>query len=161
MDNNFNSGGFGEGKDGEKRLDFYKVLRQKIKDFAESKAGKELKFIDYALVAPDLFHLLCRLTIDPDVGLSDKVKLGLAITYFISPIDFVPEALIGPAGYLDDVAVAAYVLNNMLNKIDKEIVQRNWAGEGDVLLLVQDIMKHADSMIGGGLWAKIRMVFIK
>jgi uncharacterized membrane protein YkvA (DUF1232 family) len=43
--------------------------------------------------------------------------------YFISPVDLVPEALTGPFGYVDNIAVAAYVLNGTINNTDKTIVQ--------------------------------------
>ncbi len=51
------------------------------------------------MFAPDLLHLLCKLTIDEDVPVKERAKLAAAIAYFISPIDLVPEAIVGIIGY--------------------------------------------------------------
>jgi uncharacterized membrane protein YkvA (DUF1232 family) len=34
------------------------------------------------------------------------------IAYIISPLDLLPEGIIGPAGYAEDIALAAYVINH-------------------------------------------------
>ncbi|HEX3011661.1 MAG TPA: DUF1232 domain-containing protein, partial [Syntrophomonadaceae bacterium] len=121
--------------------------------------GKKTEWADFLMLAPDLFHLLCKLAIDPEVPAAEKAKLAGAIVYFIFPVDLLPEALIGPLGYADDIAVAAWVLNNMLNRLDQEIIIRHWAGEGQILELLQNIIAQADRMIGSGLWAKIKRRF--
>jgi uncharacterized membrane protein YkvA (DUF1232 family) len=136
--------------------DFYHELRAKFKTWLDSEEGKNHKWAEYLLAAPDLFHLLCKLSIDKDVPISEKAKLAGAIAYFVSPIDLLPEALIGPLGYADDVSLAAYVLNQIVNKTDPEVIQRHWAGEGDVLELIQRILERADEMVGSGLWRKLR-----
>ncbi len=136
--------------------DFYHELRAKVKTWINSDAGKDHKWAEYLLATPDLFHLLCKLSIDKDVPITEKAKLAGAIAYFVSPIDLLPEALIGPLGYADDISLAAYVLNQIVNKTDPEVVKRHWAGDGDVLDLIQQILEKADQMIGSGLWRKLR-----
>ncbi len=118
--------------------------------------GARHKWADYLMLAPDFFHLLCKLSIEKEVPPKEKAKLAAVIAYFILPIDLMPEALTGPIGYLDDVALAAYVLNSIINKTDPEIVTRHWAGEADVLNVIQEILRVADDMVGGGLWKKIK-----
>lgn len=139
--------------------DFYQKLRKKMKDRLKNKDGSVSKWSEYLLFAPDLFHLLCKLSVDKDVLVNDKAKLTGAIAYFISPIDLIPEALVGPLGYADDIALAAYVLNSIINNTDPEIVRKHWAGDGDVLEVIQSILKVADEMIGSGLWNKIKKKF--
>lgn len=143
----------------EQEMDFYQSLRNKIKNWLQSEEGKKTEWADFLMLAPDLFHLLCKLAIDPEVPAAEKAKLAGAIVYFIFPVDLLPEALIGPLGYADDIAVAAWVLNNMLNRIDQDIVCRHWAGEGEILELIQNIIAQADKMIGSGLWNKIKRRF--
>ena len=142
------------------QLDFYQQMRDRIRIWLKGK-DVNYQFADYLLAAPDLFHLLCKLAIDKEVPVSEKAKLAGAIVYFISPFDFLPEALIGPLGYIDDVAMAAFVLNSVINKTNPEIVRRHWAGDKDILDLIQQILQVADEMVGSGLWAKIRKVFDK
>lgn len=135
--------------------DFYIQLRKKIRKWSQTKTGKANKWADYLLFAPDLFHLLCKLTVDPDVPTSEKAKLAITIAYFISPIDLVPEAIVGPVGYVDDIALAAYVLNGIINKTDPSVVRRHWAGDDDVLKVISQILQVADAMVGAGLWKKL------
>ena len=141
--------------------DFYQNLREKVRAYFLSDEGKSNKFAEYILLAPDLFHLLCKLTLDKDVKVEDKAKLAIAIAYFVSPIDLIPEGLMGPVGYADDIAVAAYVLNSIINNTESEVLVKHWAGEGDILVRVQEIIKLADEMIGSGAWIKIKGMFKK
>jgi len=141
--------------------DFYQSLRRKIRDYFTSEEGKKNKFAEYILLAPDLFHLLCKLTVEKDVNVEDKAKLAIAIAYFVSPVDLIPEFLTGPLGFIDDVAVAAFVLNSVINNTDPEVVSRHWAGEGDILIQVREIIKAADNIVGTKIWDKIKRMFSK
>lgn len=143
----------------DQRTDFYQDLRRRIRRWATTREGKSHRWAEVLLTAPDLFHLLCKLTVDPEVPVSEKAKLAAAIAYFISPLDLVPEALVGPGGYVDDVALAAYVLNSIVSKTDPQVLKRHWAGEEDVLVVIQKILKVADKMVGSGLWGKLRKIF--
>lgn len=135
--------------------DFYQKLRSRVKEWAV-REGKDSKALKYVLLAPDFFHLLCKLMFDPRVPRSEKAKVGGAIAYFVSPIDVVPEGLIGPVGYVDDVALAAYVLNSVLKSVGPEVLEDHWAGDGDVLQNIQEILRLADEIIGSGMWKKVK-----
>jgi len=143
----------------EKHLDFYMKIRKDVKDWVNDNLDKENKWADYILAAPDLFHLLCKLTTDRDIPSNKKIKLVAGIAYFISPIDLLPEMFLGPVGYLDDIAVAAYILNDLINEVDPQIVKKHWAGEQDVLVLIKTILANADKMIGRKMWQRIRKRF--
>lgn len=138
--------------------DFYQRMRKDIREWLQSKAGRGYKWSEYLLLAPDLFHLLAKLAMDKEVPSNEKAKIAGALAYFISPIDLVPEAMFGPMGYLDDVALAAYVVNSIMKKCDPEIITRHWAGEQDVLSLVQQIVDVAADMLGNKLWEKLRKI---
>ena len=142
-----------------KEKDFYHDLRKQIRNFLHNNLDKEKKWADYLLAAPDMFHLLVKLSTDSDVPGKKKVKLAAGVAYFISPIDFLPEAIVGPIGFLDDIAVAAYILNDLLNDIDPQIVLKHWAGDDDLLYLIKNVMVNADKMLGGGAIKKIMKKF--
>lgn len=139
----------------QKELDFYQSLRNKIKEW-EHKEGANHKWAEYILLAPDFFHLLCKLALEKEVPIKEKAKIAGAIAYFVSPVDVIPEGLVGPVGFVDDVALAAYVLNSIINSCDEEIVVKHWAGEQNLLDLIKEILKVADEMVGSGLWRKIK-----
>lgn len=139
--------------------DFYQKIRLQVKNWIQKKSNKDYRWAEFVLLAPDIFHLLCKLVVDSEVPLSKKAKLGAAIAYFISPIDLLPEAILGPVGYLDDIAIAAYVLNDLINEVNPQIIIRNWAGEREILDLIKTILINSDKILGSGLWAKIRKKF--
>lgn len=136
--------------------DFYQKMRTDIREWLQTKVGKSSKWSEYLLLAPDLFHLLVKLAMDKEVPSSEKAKIAGALAYFISPIDLIPEALFGPIGYLDDVALAAYVVNSVMKNCDPSIVRRHWAGEQDILGLVQQIVDVAADMLGNNIWDKLK-----
>ena len=124
-------------------MDFYQILREKIKNWLESPDGKKGKFADIILFAPDFFHLICKLIADQEVSINDKANLGLVLVYYISPVDFLPEAFTGPLGYADDIALSVFALNSMINHTDPDILRKHWAGNGDVI----DVMIHISAVI--------------
>jgi len=140
----------------EKQQDFYLKLRKKIEDYLKK---RDSKYTDYLLLAPDLFHLLVKLSIDPRVPADKKAKFIAVIAYFISPLDLLPEFLLGPIGYLDDIALSAYVINEYINETDPQIVRELWAGDQDILTTVKNVVIAADKMIGSGLWKKLKKAF--
>ena len=140
----------------QEQVDFYQKFRNKMQWWVKGEDGKTNKYVEILMFGPDLFHLLCKLTVDAAVSVSDKAKLGAAIAYFISPVDFIPEAIIGPAGFVDDIAIAAFVLNSIVNNTNPEIVKKHWAGEEDVLKVIKQVLESADKMVGSGLMKKIK-----
>ncbi|HEX2963468.1 MAG TPA: YkvA family protein [Ignavibacteriales bacterium] len=144
-----------------KEKDFYLRLRGQIKDWFNNKAGRNQKWSEFILLAPDIFHLLYKVARDPEVPMSSKLKIGAAIAYFIAPIDLIPEAFLGPIGYLDDITVASYALNQLVGDISPEIIRRHWAGDQDILRLVKTIIVNADLMLGKGIFRKIKKLFGK
>lgn len=139
--------------------DFYQKIRAQINDWATSEDGTKSEWINYVLVAPDLFHLLCKLVIDKNVPASHKTKLVIVIAYFVSPVDLVPEGIVGPIGFVDDIALTAYALNSLLNEVEEKVVLKHWVGDNDLLKLIQEVLKVADEMVGSGLWSKIKGMF--
>ncbi|MFC1553445.1 YkvA family protein [candidate division KSB1 bacterium] len=140
----------------DKNEDYYLKLRKKIRNWIDSKGGKESKWGEIIITAPDMFHLLWKLSTDPEVPAKSKAILMGVIVYFISPIDLLPEAVLGPMGYLDDIALTAFVLNRLVNETDPQKVRKHWAGEQDILILIKNILANADKFLGKGLWNRLK-----
>ena len=136
-----------------KHEDFYLKLRSGIKNYLDK---HNTKYANILLLAPDIFHLLVKLSLDNRVSFDMKVKFLAVIAYFISPIDLLPELFLGPLGYFDDIALAAYVLNKYVNEVDPGIVCELWAGDQEILTTLKNIIHNADSILGSGLWNKIK-----
>lgn len=76
---------------------------------------------------PDLARLLTRLVADPILPRAAKIALGAAAVYLLSPIDLIPD-FIPIVGYVDDVLLAAVVLDGILNWVDRGLVLKYWPG---------------------------------
>lgn len=81
---------------------------------------------------PDIARLIARLITDPRLPRSAKIALVAAAVYLASPLDLVPD-FIPFLGYLDDVVLAAIVLDGVLNYVDRALVLRYWPGTASSL----------------------------
>src|SRR5437763_16019923 len=135
---------------------FYDRLRNSIRRYVDQKSGVLGKTADYLLLVPDVFILLWRLTTDSRVGSKDKVLLGSAVAYFIFPFDIIPEALVGPMGFLDDLVFGVYVLNKMLSTTDPAVLREHWSGSDDVLETIRKVLTAADSLVGSNMASNIK-----
>jgi len=140
--------------------EFYYRLRVKIKNNI-NKIYESDKLPEYLLLAPDIFYLLIELMRDSEVARSRKVKLGVVISYFIVPFDILPEALIGLMGYIDDVALSAYMLNDLFNNIDPELIKSHWAGDKNILEVIQEILNDTDKFINKNIIDRLKKIIKK
>lgn len=138
--------------------DFYRRLRSRVHSWLNQR-GPKFRHAHLLLVAPDLFHLLCRLVADPRIPGADKAKLAGAIAYFVTPFDFMPDFMLGPFAFLDDIAVAAYALNSVINHGHGDVARELWAGDGDILEVIQGILAYTSNLFGEGVWKRLVSMF--
>jgi uncharacterized membrane protein YkvA (DUF1232 family) len=81
---------------------------------------------------PNLIRLTARLVRDPLLPRAAKVALAAAMVYLASPIDLVPD-FIPFLGYLDDVLLAAVLVDGLLNYVDRGLILKYWPGTPDSL----------------------------
>jgi len=134
---------------------FYIKLREKIVKWAETRGFKEKKVFKYIISAPDFFYLLWKLSTDNEIPAEDRLLVGVALFYFISPFDLFPEGIMGPIGYLDDIAISAYVIKKIIKRAGEEKVKKYWLGEEDLLVSIENILETVDNYLGSGLWKKL------
>jgi uncharacterized membrane protein YkvA (DUF1232 family) len=61
-----------------------------------------------------------------------KVALAAAVLYLVSPVDLIPD-VVPLLGYLDDVFVAAILVDGMLNFVNRGVVLKYWPGSPESL----------------------------
>jgi uncharacterized membrane protein YkvA (DUF1232 family) len=78
---------------------------------------------------PALAGMIVGLVRDPALPRPAKIALVTALVYLASPVDLLPDTL--PfVGVVDDLLLAAIVLDGILTFVDRELVRRHWpAGE--------------------------------
>ena len=81
---------------------------------------------------PRLARMVGALAVDREVPLAAKVFLGAAALYLASPVDLIPDFL-PVIGVLDDLLLAAIVVDGVLNHVDRRLVLRYWPGTPDSL----------------------------
>jgi uncharacterized membrane protein YkvA (DUF1232 family) len=82
----------------------------------------------YMRQLPKYVSLLAGLLIDRRVPLIDKLLVGAAIAYIVSPIDIVPD-YIPFLGQVDDVYLLVLALQRLMRNAGRHVVLEHWAGE--------------------------------
>jgi uncharacterized membrane protein YkvA (DUF1232 family) len=113
--------------------------------------GTQLK--EYALFAPRLLKLIARLMRDPRVPPRQKAVLVLLFVYLASPVDLIPDFIPG-IGQLDDLVLAAFALDGILNHVPEECIHEHWDGDEDLLQVTREILNIATGMVPD--WLKKR-----
>ena len=134
---------------------FYDRIRGNIRSYLERKANMD-KSADYLLLVPDVFMLLWRLINDGRVNAKNKVLLGSGLAYYFFPLDIMPEAFLGPIGYLDDLVFGVYLLNKILKDTDASVLRQHWSGSEDVLATIQNVLNAADNLVGTDLINRLK-----
>ena len=132
----------------EKQQDFYLKLRSNITKYLESKSGKAGKYTPYLLFAPDFISFISKSNDDNRLDTKSKTLIGSGILYFVTPIDVLPEGLVGPGGFIDDIIVATFIINMLLNKFSPDIMEEHWAGDIKLLDALKKISETSDTLLG-------------
>lgn len=135
---------------------FYDRMRNAIRGYLEKKGPLAGKSGEYLLLAPDIFVLLWRLVNDARVNAKNKVLLGSGLAYYLFPLDIMPEGLMGPGGYIDDLVFAVYLLQRVLGDTDPEVLRHHWSGSEDILNTIQKVLNAADNLVGSDILGKIK-----
>lgn len=143
--------------DEERLLAFYDRLRERIVAAISSRGGRfGQEAAEVLLAAPDVFVLLVRLAADRDVPPASRRLIVGAVAYFLLPVDLLPEALLGPGGFLDDVVLAAAVLNHTLGDDLEPVAGKYWSGSGRVRTVLYDVARSAHALLGERVFSRLQ-----
>lgn len=103
--------------------------------FNDSKLWKKLKKVANKAGRKAVYYVLVLYYVARDASVPTKLKLKIlgALGYFILPLDFIPDAILG-LGFTDDVAALAWALFSIRKYVTPEIEQkardrlREWFG---------------------------------
>ncbi|BDR74704.1 YkvA family protein [Clostridium tetani] len=108
---------------------------------------KYRKIIEYSMVVPDIVSLLWRIFKDKRVSITTKGKAAAVLAYLAMPFDILPD-FIPFIGKIDDVVIAFYGLNSLINEVPEEIIKENWQGDKDIIVLVKEVVKYISQTVG-------------
>lgn len=138
-----------------RHLDFYQALRNRLAGWLIERHPL-LRHTQVVLLPPDLLHLIIRLLADNRVPTQHKTNAAFAAAYVVLPLDAIPESLLGPAGFADDIAAISHALHSLMSVSHGSLAKEHWAGEEELLDLLQKAVKLADETTGLGFWKRIR-----
>jgi uncharacterized membrane protein YkvA (DUF1232 family) len=100
------------------------------------------------LLLPNTVKLIGRMVRDPRVSVRRKIPIAAAIGYVVSPIDIIPDSILG-FGLLDDAVVVSLALDGLLADTDPDIIREHWDGSIDALDIVISLMRWGATLIPG------------
>ncbi|MEE8522418.1 MAG: DUF1232 domain-containing protein [Thermoanaerobaculia bacterium] len=138
-------------------LSFYDRLRKRILAAVERRGGRlGSGAAEVLLLAPDIFILLARLALDRDVPKSTRTLVASTLAYFILPVDMLPEAMVGAAGYVDDLVLAASVLTRALGGELEPYAAKHWSGPQPLRKTLRDVLATARGLTGTDLYRRLK-----
>jgi uncharacterized membrane protein YkvA (DUF1232 family) len=105
---------------------------------------------DAFLMIPNVAKLLARLSRDPRVPVRHKAFAAAALRYVVSPIDLIPDFVVG-FGQLDDLVIAALAINHLIAGAGRDLVIEHWDGSDDSLDLVLAAAEWGAEIVPGPL----------
>ncbi|MCL1601881.1 MAG: DUF1232 domain-containing protein [Actinomycetia bacterium] len=102
--------------------------------------------VEGMMLLPNVVKLLTRLMRDNRVSMRRKAFIGAVLVYVISPIDLIPDFVIG-IGRLDDLVLVSLAVDHLMSGTDEEVVREHWDGTEDGLDLVRSAFGWAASII--------------
>lgn len=97
------------------------------------------------LTLPNVGKLIIRIMRDDRVPQGTKLFAAGMGVYLVSPIDLLPEAILGPLGKVDDLILAAYTLDRLVKVAGPQVVAEHWDGSteaGEFVETILDVTSH-------------------
>lgn len=137
-------------------LGFYDRLRARVHDGIARRGGRAGgTAADALLLAPDLFMLLARLSLDRSVPAASRSLIGGALLYFLLPTDLFPEAFVGIGGYADDLLIACAVLAEAFGRDLESWTAQHWSGSRRLETVIGDVARSAETLLGADLSTRV------
>lgn len=128
----------------EKVKDYYSIGR----NFAVEKLPQKIKtYSDYLFIVPDMAALLYRLLKDKRVSLKTKLIISGAVAYIAFPTDIIPDS-IPFIGKVDEIAVAFFALERIIDDVPIKVVLENWEGKNDIVFVIRNIVEYVINFTG-------------
>ncbi len=139
------------------KVRFYDSLKARIIQWLGSKLGGRLvKLAEFTFLLPDIMILLGRLLLDKRVPRRLRIKLGMILGYLASPLDLVPEALVGPLGLVEDLVLVAFALNRVFAEVEHGILAEHWSGRPEHLEKLGELVDLIDGIFSGKVGGKLQ-----
>ena len=134
-----------------------KSIETRLQDASEAIAGPIAhQATEFIMLLPRLVVLLYKLFRDKRVSLRLRIFVGAVLAYVISPIDLMPELILGPIGLLDDFVLVVFAIDLLFSETDQEIIYGHWDGDDNLLTIIQESLALVEYIVPDRVLARIR-----
>lgn len=138
-------------------LSFYDRLRARVLAAVERRGSKlGARAAEALLLVPDVFVLLARLALDPEVPKPKRLLVASTLAYFVVPVDFLPEAVVGVGGFADDLVLAVAVLSQAFGRELEPYAERYWSGSKKLRTVLGDVLDAAHALVGYNVYERLK-----
>lgn len=127
------------------------------KILSEKLSPKAKKYKEYIFIIPDIISLIYRLLKDKRVAIKTKLILSSAIAYITLPTDMIPNN-IPFIGAIDEIGVAFFALNNVINEVPMNVIIENWEGNNEIITVLQSGLEYLINFTGAKNVEKLCLV---
>jgi uncharacterized membrane protein YkvA (DUF1232 family) len=85
---------------------------------------------------------------DPRLSQEQRLWVGAATAYLVSPNDVIPESEVGPYGYLDDIFCCAYVAHRIGQQLGWEVIEEGWTGDRSAHEVSRTVLAREQELLG-------------
>jgi len=135
---------------------YYRQLQTRVETWLSTEEARHHPCAELYPYLPELFLLLTRLGLDARVEERERVAILSALKYIVAPFDLIPEGILGPAGYCDDLVLAALVVDRLASTLDRCLLAQYWRGAEDVVTVARTILQSATTMVGDETCARLQ-----
>jgi uncharacterized membrane protein YkvA (DUF1232 family) len=87
-----------------------------------------------------------------------RTQTAAVLAYVMLPLDLVPEAMVGPVGFGDDLLLVALMVRRLLIMVPEEVVLSHWAGPTGLMEKTRGILDAAEETVGSKVWQRLQRI---
>lgn len=99
-------------------------------------------------LTPSYARLMFHLLRNPRLAPRHRLWVDAAIAYLVSADEVIPEAEVGPYGYIDDIFCCAYVAHRVASELGWEAVEEGWSGDGSAREASERVLAREQELLG-------------
>ncbi len=137
---------------------YQKNLNRELKHLSKQ-AVKDYKWKEYIDSIPGLSELLINILVSETTPTVTRVRIIVALSYLLTPVDVIPEEVYGLEGYIDDFAVLVLTLNSIKNNLSKRIIRKNWKGGSNIIEFIETSVEKTPLFLNKNILREFKRIF--
>ncbi len=131
-------------------------LERRVEDWLASEEARAFPAAFLYAHLPDLFVALAGVALDPRVPARERAAVLSALKYIVAPFDLIPEGVVGPSGFRDDLVLAAMVVDHLTCRGFADVLQEHWKGTSNLSGVVREILEAGRHLVGAEICERLR-----